>query len=66
VLNADTTRGAVQDYLADVRRRGAEVPWRVVANSRGRINKVRYTTAEPSPPGWYCYLVGELTAEREI
>ena len=66
VLNADTVRGAVRTYLDDVRQRGAEVQWRVVANARGRINKVLYTPSGDRLPGWYCYLVGDLAAERSL
>lgn len=66
VLNADTGREAVRSYLEDVRQRGAEVPWRVVANARGRINKVLYTASGRRLPGWYCYLVGDLAVEREL
>jgi hypothetical protein len=56
-VNADTKREAVRDYLDDVARRGPEVPWRVVPNRRGAINKVVYTEDASDPPGWYCYLV---------
>ncbi len=56
VLNADTTRKAVIDYLHYVTKRGAEVPWRVVANRRGRVNKVVYRADSDDAPGWYCYL----------
>ena len=66
VLNADTRREAVRNYLDDVGRRGAEVPWRVVANARGSINKVLYDASRPRQPGWYCYLVGDLAAERDL
>jgi hypothetical protein len=66
VLNADTRRAAVDEYLDDVARRGAEVSWRVVANSRGRINKVMYTPAGHLLPGWYCYLVFDIAAEGEL
>lgn len=66
VLNADTQRSAVGSYLDDVRQRGAEVPWRVVANARGRINKVLYTESSRRLPGWYCYLIGEPAAERRL
>jgi hypothetical protein len=66
VLNADTRRAAVVEYLDDVDRRGAEVPWRVVANSRGRINKLLYPLAGRTLPGWYCYLAFDSAAEGEL
>ncbi len=37
VLNADTTRDAVGDYLSDAAERGAEAPWWIVRNRDGRI-----------------------------
>lgn len=54
VLQADTKRTAISSFVAHASRRGAEQPWSVIANARGKINKVVYTT-EPAP-GWYCYL----------
>jgi hypothetical protein len=56
-LNADTSREAVRDYLDDVARRGADVPWRVITNRRGSMNKVTFTDDGRLIPGWYCYLV---------
>jgi hypothetical protein len=65
-LNADTRREAVGDYLDDVAARGAEVPWRVVRNGRGRVNKVVYRSDYATVPGWYCYLAHEVAEPREL
>jgi hypothetical protein len=65
-LNADTTRAAVQRYLDYVSRHGAEIPWQVVANRNGRINRVFYAAIEDQVRGWHCYLVRELAAEGEL
>jgi hypothetical protein len=66
VLNADTTRSAVRDYLGLVDRRGPDLAWRVVANKRGRINKVLPVSAGETLPGWYCYLVTPLDTPRVL
>src|ERR1700726_958033 len=34
VLNADTKRAAVEEYVADTQTRGARIPWSVIRNSR--------------------------------
>jgi hypothetical protein len=39
VLNADTGRDAVRDYLRIAAERGAEAPWWIVRYRYGRINK---------------------------
>lgn len=40
VLCADTKRTAVREYLEQARRHRADMAWRVVANRRGRVNKI--------------------------
>jgi hypothetical protein len=49
-----------------VGRRGADVRWRVVTNSSGRIKKVLYTPVGRRLPGWYCHLVVDIAAEGEL
>ncbi|MDE3719943.1 hypothetical protein PWG71_00970 [Nocardiopsis sp. N85] len=66
VLNADTTRSAVRDHLSLVDRHGSEMSWRVVANKRGRINKVLPAPAGETIRGWYCYPVTSLDAPRRL
>lgn len=59
VLNADTKRAAVEGFL----RASAQDPeraWRVVANARGRVNKVLPNPEGEPLPGWYAYLVRPL------
>ena len=65
VLNADTTRGAVQEF---VRSNAAdpERPWSVVANRRGRFNKVLSGPGNEPLPGWYAYLTHPLTTTGTI
>ncbi|MCI0689929.1 MAG: hypothetical protein L0Y54_22230 [Sporichthyaceae bacterium] len=66
VLNADTKRVAVIDYLDRVRLRGSDLPWRVKANRRGRVNKVTYAGDGQLTPGWFCYLAEPLPGPREL
>jgi hypothetical protein len=65
-LNADTSREAVRAYLDDVSDRGLEVPWYVVANERGRVNKVLYRADGKHARGWYCYLAYEVAEPCEL
>lgn len=65
VLNADTKRAAVEAFvrLSEV---DPDQPWRVIANRRGRVNKVLpYPQTDPLP-GWYAYLSQPLTDEDTI
>lgn len=55
-LNADTRRSAVSAFLDHVRLFEGAFELHVVANRRGRINKVVFDPAKPSPIGWYAYL----------
>ncbi|MFE5336094.1 hypothetical protein ACFQ8E_09300 [Isoptericola sp. NPDC056573] len=54
VLNADTSRAAVLDYLAFAAEHGVDEPWRVVANAKGKVNRVVYRD-DLKLTGWYCY-----------
>jgi hypothetical protein len=65
-LNADTTRAAVQAYLHHVQAHGPEATWNVVANQRGRINKLLYGPPDDRAPGWYCYLATDRSAPGPI
>jgi hypothetical protein len=57
VLNADTKRAAVDEYVRDVQVRGADVPWNILPNQRnGKLNKLGFRVDGKSTPGWYCYL----------
>jgi hypothetical protein len=56
VLNADTKRVAVEEYVKDARTRGADVPWAILPNRKGRWNKLAFRADGEPTPGWYCYL----------
>ena len=66
VLNADTTRSAVREYLSLADRHGPDMSWQVVANNRGRVNKAVPIPAGKTIRGWYCYLVAPLDAPKKL
>jgi hypothetical protein len=65
VLNSDTKRDAVHDYIQHANKVGAEAPWAVVANRKGAVNKVTYTT-EKDLRGWYCYVSTPWSSPGEL
>lgn len=64
VLNADTKRAAVAQFVAQVRA-GTAAP-RVVANVRGQVNKVVFQPDGEPTPGWYCYTPTVFDAPTEL
>jgi hypothetical protein len=56
VLNADSKRAAVGEYVKDAETRGAEVPWSILANRNGQWNKLAFRADREPTAGWYCYL----------
>ncbi len=66
VLNADTKRAAIELYLDTARREGADRPWSVIANRRGRVNKVVFREDKEETPGWFCYLTEPFTTPGEV
>ena len=61
VLNADTKRSAVQEYV-DAPSAGLFV----VANRRGVVNKVVFRSDRNPTPGWYCYTRAPLAAPGSL
>lgn len=66
VLNRDTKRHAITEYLQDTLRRGVAAPWRIITNRKGVLNKVVFREDGEQTPGWYCYLTKPLTAPTEL
>jgi hypothetical protein len=64
-LNADTKRTAVETFV-QVNHPDPDQPWRVIANRRGRVNKVLPYPGSDPLPGWYAYLSPPLPAEGTI
>src|SRR5437867_6109978 len=55
VLNRDTKRAAVVEFLAAAARVGGagNLRWHVTANRDGKINRVSYRLDDEPTPGWY-------------
>lgn len=51
-LNVDSSRAALQQFV-DAAARGP-LPWSVIANRKGQLNKVTFRVGE-RVPGFYCY-----------
>lgn len=66
VLNVDTKRSAVTTYLDHVRRLGPDLPWRVVANNRGTVNKIIFSDDPAEAAGWYHYLRRALAQPGQL
>ena len=64
-LNADTKRTAVETFVRESTA-DPERPWRVVANRRGRLNKVLPGPSPEPLPGWYAYLIRPVSREGVI
>jgi len=64
-LNADTKRAAIETFVHDSAP-DPERPWRVVANTRGRVNKVLPNPTGNPLPGWYAYLTHPLPAPATL
>lgn len=60
-LNGDSRDSGVQAYLDLVRQHGAELPWHVVANANGKVNKVAF--GEPPTAVQYLYLYASEQAQ---
>ncbi len=66
VLNVDTKRTAVAAYLEHVRRLGPDLPWRVIANKRGTVNKAVFGDNPANAAGWYLYLRKPLSQPGQL
>jgi hypothetical protein len=60
-LNADTKRQAVQELVDYVHIHGTDQPWHVIANAKGKVNKVVYRT-DAELNGLFAYLTKPWTA----
>ena len=66
VLNSDTKRAAVKEFLKECRANGPDALWSVIPNRFGRLNKLTFRADRAETPGWYCYLRGPLPIQRRI
>jgi hypothetical protein len=65
VLNADTKRAAVEQFVKCAETHGPDAPWRVMRNRLGVLNKLAFYPGIAAR-GWYCYLRSPLAAPRGI
>jgi len=54
-LNADATGEGVGEYLALSFQHGASLQWTIVANERGKMNKVAFGPDKREIPGFHFY-----------
>lgn len=66
VLNADTKRVAVKQYVEDALERGVDAVWLVVPNRNGRANKLVFREDGSKTRGWYCYSRQLLSANQRV
>jgi len=66
VLNADTKRDAVEQYVTDADRRGSEETWAVIPNRNGKVNKVTFRADRQEVSGWFCYLRTPLSSPADL
>ncbi|MDO9107152.1 MAG: hypothetical protein Q7U57_19595 [Methylovulum sp.] len=56
-LNPDTKRQGVKEYLDLLAKNQGNLPWVIVANANGRMNKVAFGYDKVVIPGFYLYFV---------
>ena len=61
-LNGDTRDEGVREYLDLVAQHGGQLPWHVVANQAGRVNKVAFGDAKAPIRYFYLYADNEASA----
>jgi hypothetical protein len=66
VLNADTKRAAVAEYVKDAESRGADIPWSILPNRNGRWNKLAFKANGEPTAGWYCYLKPDAAGRGQV
>jgi hypothetical protein len=65
-LCADTTRGAVAEYILMLRGQHGEVEWSVVASARGQPTKVAFGPDRRTIEGFHLYADPATVARRDI
>ncbi|MBD7981582.1 VWA domain-containing protein [Oerskovia sp. Sa1BUA8] len=63
-LNADTSRGAVEQLLAHAAR--GPLVWSAITNRNGVVNKITFQPDGARTPGWYCYLTAAQAGEGRL
>jgi hypothetical protein len=65
VLNADTKRESVNEYLQLVDRYGNDLLWEIVESQRGKMTAVAYGPEHHRLKSFYLYVVGEAETEAQ-
>jgi len=65
VLNADTKRESVNEYLQLVDRYGNDLLWEVVENERGRMTAVAYGPENYRLKSFYLYVAREARTQAK-
>lgn len=65
-LNADTKRAGVRRFLELRQEHGAQMTWQVIANARGRVNRVAVGPDAEKVKGFYLYTDEELPAPTTL
>lgn len=67
VMNSDTTRTAIEEYVREAQAGGADLPWSVRPNRlNGHWNKLVFRADREPTPGWYCYLQPANLGPEEV
>jgi hypothetical protein len=66
VLNADTKRAAVAEYVKETERCGADIPWSILPNRHGRWNKLAFKADGEPTADWYCYLKPDGAGREQV
>jgi hypothetical protein len=67
VMNSDTTRAAIEEYVGEAQAGGADLPWSVRPNRlNGQWNKLAFRPDREPTPGWYCYLQPANVGPEEV
>jgi hypothetical protein len=67
VMNSDTKRAAVEEYVREAQAGGADLPWHVRPNRlNGHWNKLAFRADREPTPGWYFYLQPANVGPEEV
>jgi hypothetical protein len=65
-LNSDSKREGISKYLQLVKQYPDNLPWHIVENNRGKVNKVTFGNEKLKIPGFYFYLAKPLEQVTEL
>lgn len=65
-LNGDSQDKGVREYLGLVREQGTDLPWHVIANTHGKVNKVAFGEPPAALKHFYLYAKDEASAPYTV